>query len=140
MKIALVAHDAKKADMLELVRGHRELFSRFQLCATGTTGRLVSSLGFEVDRKMSGPLGGDLQIGAAVAAGEIGAVIFLRDPLSAHPHDPDISALMKVCDTHLVPLATNVSTAELLLMSLAAGALRGRGRAPGPTVGSPVST
>ena len=127
MRIALVSHDTKKADMVELARRHVRLLGRFQLIATGTTGRLVATTGLDVERVNSGPLGGDLQIGAAIAAGKVDALIFLRDPLAAHPHEPDISALMKVCDTHDVPLATNVASAEMLLEAVArridAGAL-----------------
>lgn len=118
MRIALIAHDAKKADMIDLARHYRALLGGVHLVATGTTGRLLGGLGLDVQRVSSGPYGGDLQIGAAVAAGDISTVIFLRDPLSAHPHEPDISALMKVCDTHDIPLATNVSSARMVLETL----------------------
>lgn len=120
MKVALVAHDAKKADIVQLARRHLDLLSQLELVATGTTGLLVAGVGLDVERVNSGPAGGDLQIGALIASGEIDAVIFLRDPLSAHPHEPDINALLKVCDTHDVPLATNIASAELMLASMRA--------------------
>lgn len=120
MKVAMVAHDAKKADMVQLARRHLDLLSQLELVATGTTGLLVAGVGLDVERVNSGPAGGDLQIGALIASGEIDAVIFLRDPLSAHPHEPDINALLKVCDTHDVPLATNIASAELMLASMRA--------------------
>ena len=89
------------------------------LIATSTTGgRIESELGIPVTKTLSGPLGGDLQIGALIAESRVKAVIFLRDPLTAHPHEPDIAALMKVCDTHNIPLATNVATAEVLVDNL----------------------
>ncbi|HEY8498679.1 MAG TPA: methylglyoxal synthase [Limnochordales bacterium] len=105
--------------MVELVRRFRPVLERCQLVATGTTGRVVAeATGLEVERMQSGPLGGDQQIGAQVAAGRVDAVIFLRDPLTAQPHEPDISALMRVCDVHDVPLATNVATASLILTAI----------------------
>jgi len=116
MRIALIAHDGKKADMVALAREYRELLASCQLCATGTTGaRLRDEVGLEVERLLSGPLGGDLQIGARLAVGEIDAVIFLRDPMTPQPHEPDINALVRACDVHDVPCATNVSSARLLL-------------------------
>ena len=114
--IALIAHDAKKADMVYLVQSHREEFSRLNLVATGTTGKYIQSrIGLPVRLMKSGPQGGDQQIGALVAAGEVQAVIFLRDPLTAHPHEPDVSALVRLCDVHNVPLATNLATAEAVV-------------------------
>ncbi|MDI3256828.1 MAG: methylglyoxal synthase [Kyrpidia sp.] len=119
MRVALIAHDEKKTDMVALVRRHVDAFRHAAVVATGTTGRLVQEhTGLPVIRVQSGPYGGDQQIGAQVAAGELDAVIFLRDPLTAQPHEPDITALLRVCDVHNVPLATNVATAELLLRSL----------------------
>lgn len=106
--------------MVQLARRHLDLLSQLELVATGTTGLLVAGVGLDVERVNSGPAGGDLQIGALIASGEIDAVIFLRDPLSAHPHEPDINALLKVCDTHDVPLATNIASAELMLASMRA--------------------
>lgn len=106
--------------MIALAEEWKPLLGQLDLVGTATTGTLVQNhVGLPVRRMLSGPLGGDLQIGALVATREIAAVIFLRDPLTAHPHDPDISALMKVCDTHNVPLATNVATAQILLRDLA---------------------
>jgi len=114
--IALIAHDAKKLDLVTFVKDHREVFARHELVATGTTGRILhDKTGLEVRRVNSGPLGGDLQIGAMIAEGHIEAVIFFRDPLTAQPHEPDVSALMRVCDVHVVPLATNLATAEAIL-------------------------
>jgi len=114
--IALIAHDAKKADMVYLVQGHREEFSRLNLVATGTTGRFIQArIGLPVRLMKSGPQGGDQQIGALVAGGEVQAVIFLRDPLTAHPHEPDVSALVRLCDVHNIPLATNLATAKAVV-------------------------
>jgi methylglyoxal synthase len=108
MRIALIAHDAKKADMVAFCQINMGLLSVCELVATGTTGRIISEVtGLKIDRKLSGPFGGDIQIGSMIASGEIDAVIFLRDPLTAQPHEPDISALLRVCDVHNVPVATN---------------------------------
>ena len=116
MRIALIAHDGRKAAMVALARDFRDFLVRCTLCATGTTGaRLQAEAGLEVERLLSGPLGGDLQIGARLAVGEIDAVIFLRDPMTPQPHEPDINALVRACDVHDVPCATNVSSARLLL-------------------------
>jgi methylglyoxal synthase len=120
-RIALVAHNGRKDQMVQFAGQHLDVLSRFQIVATSTTGGILEEhLGLIVHRCLSGPLGGDLQIGAMVAEGSIAAVIFLRDPLTAHPHEPDILALMKVCDVHNVPLATNLASAELLLTALGA--------------------
>jgi methylglyoxal synthase len=114
--LAMVAHDAKKEAIVELAKKHREKLSRLNLVATRTTGQnLKEKAGIQVTLLQSGPMGGDQQIGAMVAGGELEAVIFLRDPLTAQPHEPDISALMRVCDVHNVPLATNLATAEAVL-------------------------
>ena len=116
--LALVAHDGKKREMVELVGSCLPAVRNHQLVATEATGRAIAeSYGLDVELVLSGPFGGDMQIGAMVARGEVGMVVFLRDPLTAHPHDPDIHALMKVCDVHRVPLATNVATAQLCLRS-----------------------
>jgi methylglyoxal synthase len=118
-RLALIAHDAKKADLVYLVQAHKQELASLDLVATGTTGRFVQDkIGLPVKLMMSGPLGGDQQIGALVATGDVQAVIFLRDPLTAHPHEPDVSALLRVCDVHNVPLATNLATAEALLKLL----------------------
>jgi methylglyoxal synthase len=123
MRIALIAHDGRKAAMIDLARDFRAWLDRCTLCATGTTGGLLQSeVGLAVERMLSGPLGGDLQIGARLAVGEIDAVIFLRDPMTPQPHEPDINALVRACDVHDVPCATNVATARLLLTQLQARA------------------
>ena len=114
--LALIAHDKKKADLIAFAKDHRELLSRFPIIATGTTCRMLEQkAGLEVERVQSGPLGGDLQIGARIAEDRILAVIFFRDPLTAQPHEPDVSALMRICDVHEVPLATNLAAAEAVV-------------------------
>ncbi len=116
-KIALIAHDEKKDDLVQFAQQNEEVLKKYNLIATGTTGqRLNQETNLEVERKESGPLGGDQQIGAEIASGEVAAVIFLRDPLTAQPHEPDVSALLRVCDVHKVPLATNLGTANLILL------------------------
>ncbi len=113
MRIALIAHDKKKPDMIQLVSEFRAGFARHELCATGTTGQLVAEqTGLPVQRYLSGPLGGDQQIGARIAMGEIDLVFFLRDPLTAHPHEPDVMALLRVCDVRNIAVATNLATAR----------------------------
>lgn len=117
--VALIAHDQKKDDIVAFAKTHREILANFNLVATGTTGLVISkATGLKVERMNSGPLGGDQQIGAMVASGEVDAIIFLRDPLTAQPHEPDITALLRVADVHNVPLATNLATAEILVHSL----------------------
>ncbi len=124
MRIALIAHDKKKNDIIDFARRHLEELRIFQLVATGTTGKLLQeATGLVIERVLSGPLGGDQMIGAMVAKEEVRAVIFLRDPLTAQPHEPDITALLRVCDVHNIPLATNERTAEFVL----AGLLRSAG-------------
>ena len=116
LRLALIAHDHKKDDMVELARANRALLSSCELCATGTTGgRLQQEVGLSVTRMLSGPMGGDLQIGARLAVGELDGVIFLRDPMTPQPHEPDINALVRACDVHDVPCATNLSSAKMLL-------------------------
>ncbi len=111
--IALIAHDNCKASLIDFVRRHLALFSKLPLVATGSTGALLTvELGLKVERVAHGPDGGDLIIGGRVATGQVRAVIFFRDPLTAQPHEPDVSALLRVCDVHKVPLATNLGTAE----------------------------
>ena len=118
-RIALIAHDRKKDDIVALAREFESLLQRCALCATGTTGgRLANEVGLDVERMLSGPWGGDLQIGARLAQGEIDMVIFLRDPMTPQPHEPDINALVRACDVHDVPCATNLSTARLVLAQL----------------------
>lgn len=119
MKIALIAHDKKKDDIIDFVRRYKEIFKEHELYATGTTGRLINEIiGLEVERFLSGPLGGDQQIGAKICEGKIDLVIFLRDPLTAQPHEPDVSALLRLCDVHCIPVATNLGAAEVFLKVL----------------------
>lgn len=110
--IALIAHDQLKPTLLKFVREHRDCFAAHSLVATGSTGRLISDeLDLQIECVAHGPAGGDLIIGGRVAEGKVVAVFFFRDPLTAQPHEPDVSALMRVCDVHNVPLATNAATA-----------------------------
>jgi methylglyoxal synthase len=119
-RIALIAHDAKKDEIVRLAGEYRDTLVRCTLVGTGTTGgRIAAAHGLTVERKLSGPLGGDLQIGAELAEGRVDIVVFLRDPMTAQPHDPDITALVRACDVHNVPCATNVATARMLLDDLA---------------------
>ena len=114
--LALIAHDSKKDDMVQLVKAHIEDLADFNLLATRSTGQLVNArTNLPITLMQSGPMGGDQQIGALVANEQIDAVIFLRDPLTAHPHEPDVSALLRLCDAHAIPLATNIATAEAIL-------------------------
>lgn len=118
-RIALIAHDRMKDDIVELASVHADFLRQCILVATGTTGkRLAQEVGLNVERKLSGPYGGDLQIGAELAEGKIDCVIFLRDPMTPQPHEPDINALVRACDVHNIPCATNQSTATLLLKQL----------------------
>ncbi|MBB3194637.1 methylglyoxal synthase [Roseateles terrae] len=119
LRIALIAHDGKKDEMVMLATEFAGLLKQCELVATGTTGsRLQAEVGLEVERMLSGPHGGDLQIGARLAVGGVDAVVFLRDPMTPQPHEPDINALVRACDVHDVPCATNVSSARLLLRGL----------------------
>ncbi|WML35691.1 methylglyoxal synthase [Clostridium sp. OS1-26] len=119
MRIAFVAHDKKKDDMIEFVKRYRDIFEMHELFGTGTTGSLVTEItGLKVHRFLSGPLGGDQQIGAKVAQGEMDFIIFLRDPLTSQPHEPDVNALLRICDVHCVPLATNLGSAEVFVKAL----------------------
>ena len=122
MKIALIAHDKKKDAMIELATRYRDVLSPHELYATGTTGTLVmGETGLKITRMKSGPLGGDQQIGSMIAEGRLDLVLFLRDPLTAQPHEPDVSALLRLCDVQNIPLATNVKSAEIMLDRLAQG-------------------
>ena len=114
--IALIAHDGKKADMVAFATFNREKLMGFNLIATATTGRLlIEKVGLDVEYLLSGPYGGDAQIAARVAQGEVDAVFFFVDPLDKHPHDPDIQTLLRACNVHNVPIATNVATADLII-------------------------
>lgn len=120
-ELALIAHDARKDDLVAFAACRRDDLARFALVATGTTGRRITeATGLEVTRMRSGPVGGDVQIGARLLEGGIRGVLFLRDPMTAHPHEPDIQALLKICDIYGVPLATNLVTAGLVLDGLVA--------------------
>lgn len=122
MKIALIAHDKKKDTMIKLAIKYQDVLAGHELYATGTTGTLVmGETGLKITRMKSGPLGGDQQIGAMLANGELGLIIFLRDPLTAQPHEPDVSALLRLCDVQRIPLATNASSAIIMLESLKNG-------------------
>ena len=119
MNIALIAHDQKKDDMVRLAQEFVDFLAGCHLVATGTTGgRLHVEAGLVVECMLSGPMGGDLQIGARLAIGGVDAVVFLRDPMTPQPHEPDINALVRACDVHNVPCATNLAGARLLLTEL----------------------
>jgi len=119
MKIALIAHDVKKEELINLAIAYRGVFSNHTLIATGTTGsRLREEAGLEVLCLKSGPLGGDQQIGALIAQNDIDAVIFIRDPLTALAHEPDVTALLRLCDVQCVPVATNIASAEVLVKAI----------------------
>ncbi|MEE1047511.1 MAG: methylglyoxal synthase [Clostridia bacterium] len=119
MKIALIAHDKKKSEIIELARKYKDVLAEHELYATGTTGTMImGETKLEIERLKSGPLGGDQQIGAMLANGELNLIIFLRDPLTAQPHEPDVSALLRLCDVQKIPLATNESSAEIMLEAL----------------------
>jgi methylglyoxal synthase len=119
VRIALIAHDKKKDEILAVAREYVQILKQCTLVATGTTGgRLATELGLTVERMLSGPHGGDLQIGAQLAEGKVDMVLFLRDPMTPQPHEPDINALVRACDVHNIPCATNSSTARMLLEQL----------------------
>ena len=116
--LALIAHDGKKADLVAFATYNRTTLAEFRLIATATTGTILrDKVGLDVETVLSGPLGGDAQIAALVAEGQVRAVLFFVDPLSAHPHDPDIRTVQRVCNVHNVPIATNVAAADLFLAS-----------------------
>ena len=118
-QVALIAHDKKKLELALFALAYRDILKKFHLVATGTTGGILQKqTGLEVERVLSGPLGGDQQIGARLAEERVLAVFFFRDPLTAQPHEPDVSALVRLCDVHDVPLATNPATAEALMLWL----------------------
>jgi methylglyoxal synthase len=120
MEIAIIAHDGKKADMVQFINKNKHILfaEKIKLIATGTTGGKVESVGLKVKKMLSGPLGGDAQIAARVAEGKTKMVLFFKDPNSSHPHEPDISMLIRICDVHNIPLATNEATAQMLMNAL----------------------
>lgn len=118
-KVALIAHDKKKLDLAMFVKEWKKVFQKCELYATKSTGTIVEEkIGLNVNKFESGPYGGDLQIGSLVVSNDIDFVIFLRDPLTAQPHEPDVSALLRVCDVHNIPLATNLATAEAIVLEI----------------------
>jgi methylglyoxal synthase len=116
--LACIAHDAKKPEMVHLAMQYKDVFENYRIVATGTTGKHIRQTGVEVLEQMSGPLGGDAQIASMVTSGQILGIIFLVDPLDVHPHQVDVSMLLRICNVHNIPLATNKATAEILLREL----------------------
>lgn len=122
MKIALIAHDRKKDNLVQFAIAYQHILAEHDLYATGTTGlRISEATELPITRFRSGPLGGDQQIGSMIANNEMDMVFFFRDPLTAQPHEPDVTALVRLCDVYHIPLATNMGTAEILLKGLEAG-------------------
>ena len=117
--IALIAHDGKKDDLVSFVVQHSQWFGNFKFVGTGTTGGRIADKGIAIECLASGPLGGDAQIAARITEGRVHAVIFFRDPMGKHPHEPDINMLLRQCDVHNIPLATNLATAQLLAGNIA---------------------
>ncbi|MDS0528023.1 methylglyoxal synthase [Clostridium sp. SHJSY1] len=119
MKIALIAHDKKKEEIIKLAIEFKDKLKNHELIATGTTGLKISeATGLNVKRYLSGPYGGDQEIGGRIAEGKVDLVIFLRDPLTSQPHEPDVSALIRVCDVHSTPVATNIGTARIVMNTI----------------------
>ncbi len=120
MEIAVIAHDGKKADMVQFLNKNHDILvhEKVKIIATGTTGTKLEAIGIKVKKMLSGPLGGDAQIAARVAEGKCQMVIFFKDPMSSHPHEADVNMLIRVCDVHNIPLATNEATAQMLLNAL----------------------
>jgi len=121
MEIAVIAHDGKKVDMVQFLNKNIQMLQhdRIKIIATGTTGSKAENAGFKVKKMLSGPMGGDAQIAARVAEGKTKMVLFFKDPLASHAHEVDINMLLRVCDVHNVPIATNEATAQLLLNAIA---------------------
>lgn len=127
MKIALIAHDKKKEDIISFAIAYEHVFKNHTLYATGTTGKLIAeATELPIHRFQSGPLGGDQQIGAMIADNQMDMVIFFRDPLTAQPHEPDVTALMRLCDVYQVPLATNLAGAEIFIHGMERGDFKWR--------------
>ncbi|MDD3128769.1 MAG: methylglyoxal synthase [Candidatus Izemoplasmatales bacterium] len=119
MIIALISHDKMKPEMIDFAKKYKDVLKQHKLVATGTTGhKIIEATGLNVKCFRSGPLGGDQEIGAQVANGNIDLIFFFRDPLTAQPHEPDVSALLRLSDVYKIPLATNISTAEFIIESL----------------------
>lgn len=136
MNIALIAHDKKKDDLIQFVIAYQPIFERHTLFATGTTGlRIQEATGLSIQRFQSGPLGGDQEIGAMIANNKMDMVIFFRDPLTSQPHEPDVTALIRLSDVYCVPLATNMGTAEVLIRGLEKGDIDWRALVKEKTVG-----
>jgi methylglyoxal synthase len=141
MKIALIAHDHKKNDMIQFAIAYAPILKEHELYGTGTTGtKIMEATNLKVHRFQSGPLGGDQEIGAQVANNNMDMVLFFRDPLTSQPHDPDITALIRLCDVYQVPLATNLGTAEILIKGLERGDFQWRTLVNGKGVKSPDET
>ncbi|WP_096200913.1 methylglyoxal synthase [Bacillus sp. FJAT-45350] len=122
MRIALIAHDKKKDLIIQFALAYKHILEQHELYATGTTGtKIMEATKLDVTRFLSGPLGGDQQIGALVAENKFDLIIFFRDPLTAQAHEPDVTALIRLCDVHSIPLATNMATAEILIHGLSRG-------------------
>ncbi|MBG9573576.1 methylglyoxal synthase [Cytobacillus firmus] len=119
MNIALIAHDKKKDDIVRFAIAYKSILAEHTLYATGTTGScIMKETGLSIHRFQSGPLGGDQEIGALIANNKMDVVFFFRDPLTVQPHEPDVSALVRLCDVYAVPLATNMGTAEIIIKGL----------------------
>lgn len=132
MEIALVAHDKKKKELIKFATAYKDILSKHQLYATGTTGkRLIDEVGLDIHRFNSGPLGGDQQIGAKISENDLDLLLFFRDPLTAQPHEPDVNALLRLCDVYGIPLATNIATAEVMIKGLEAGYFKWRSEVHG---------
>ena len=127
MNIALIAHDSKKELMVQFCIAYCGILSRYNICATGTTGKLVSeATGLHIQRFMSGPQGGDQQLASSISCNEIDLLLFFRDPLNAKSHEPNDINILRLCDVHNIPVATNIATAEALIHALERGDLDGR--------------
>lgn len=127
MNIALIAHDHKKDDLVAFTVAYKAIFEEHNLFATGTTGlRIMEATGLSIERFKSGPLGGDQEIGSMIAKNQMDIIFFFRDPLTAQPHEPDVTALVRLCDVYSIPLATNMGTAEMLIRGLKEGLLEWR--------------
>ena len=118
IQIAVIAHDGKKADMVAFIMKRLDFFRKVDVMATGTTGKHIEHAGLDVNCLKSGPLGGDAQIASLISDGKIDAVVFFIDPLGLHPHQVDVNMLLRICNVYNIPLATNYSTASLLISGL----------------------